>query len=119
MADEREDFRFSVEENDILKRITSVKVNIKMTDGSQSFLDESFNGEFKLENAVGGSSPARVFLVKDAQFEIWSKWSHCSISCLNEENPIIGIFFKSFNNKQTNREALYNRIGSPLMTSHN
>jgi hypothetical protein len=84
---ESEDLTFTVEENTILKKITSIKFQSKL---SKNFGQGSYNGTLKLENTKGRSSVTQIYLVVDAWFGKWSKWSQCSISCIDEIQPVLG-----------------------------
>ena len=81
---------FTVEESTILKKITSIKFDAKLKD---KFGHGSYNGTLLLQNAQGTSSVTEILLQVDAWFGKWSQWSHCSVSCIDELQPILGNFF--------------------------
>ena len=90
---ETDELTFTAEETTLLKKITSVKFQAKLND---NFGHGFYNGTLILENAKGMSSVTQIFLVVDAWFGKWSQWSHCSISCIDEIQPILGEKFDLF-----------------------
>ena len=84
---ETDELTFTVEETTLLKKIISIKFQAKLND---NFGHGFYNGTLILENAKGMSSVTQIFLILDAWFGRWSQWSHCSVSCIDEIQPILG-----------------------------
>ena len=67
-----------MQESDISNKVTSVKVNFKMS--------AEMEGILSLENGIAGDQGVHIILVVDAQFGPWGEWSPCTKQCLGEDN---------------------------------